>query len=157
MRPLAWAQIAAFALISAALASPALGQTATTPEPSATEAAPPEAPPVVEHSLGPPAPPTPSLLTGLVWLEQPRARDYARLYPRSAQDGNIQARVTLDCTVLEDGRMDCVVTNEDPPGQGFGAATLELSRLFRVGPTTTAGEPTAGGRLRRTIRWLVAG
>lgn len=152
MRPLVWVQAAAFVLISAILASPSLAQTAVDPAPSSDSSLP-EGPHVAVDP--PPAPPELAVLTSLVWLEQPSARDYARLYPRSARDENINASVTIDCTVLADGRMDCVVTNETPPGRGFGAATLQLSQLFRVAPQTRDGVTTEGGSVRRTIRWLV--
>ena len=47
----------------------------------------------------------------------------------------------------------CTVTNEDPPGFGFGEATLRISRFFRIAPATRDGVPTSGGRFRTTVRW----
>lgn len=155
MRPLIWVQAAALAVISAVLASPAMAQTTVDPGPSSTATTLPEVPQVYAIDP-PPAPPTPDILTGLIWLEQPDARDFARNYPDLATQGNVSGRVTLDCRVVDRGRLDCVVTNEDPPGYGFAEATLAISRQFRVAPATRDGRPTEGGRIRRTIRWVIA-
>ena len=104
----------------------------------------------------PPAPPAPSVITNPVFLEQPNVRDYARYYPARAQERDQEGRATLDCIVAVDGRLACTITSEDPPGWGFGEATLRVSRHFRVAPQTRDGQPTAGGRFRRTIRWVLA-
>lgn len=159
MRPLAWTELTAFVLISALLATPALAQTATDPPNEASTAAPPpSATTYIPVAIDPPpAPPPPEgmLVTGLTWLERPGAVDFARNYPHEAQRQNITGRVTLDCIVLDDGRLDCTVLHEDPPGRGFAEATLRISRLFRIAPQTTDGTPTVGGRIRRTIRWMM--
>lgn len=95
----------------------------------------------------------PSAMTGIRWEEQPRAQDFARLYPHEASRRGISGRATLNCTVNETYHLDCVVESETPPDMGFGAATLAIAEKFRVGPFTESGEPTLGGRIRRTIRW----
>jgi protein TonB len=105
----------------------------------------------------PPAPPTPSVLTGITWLESPNARDYVRFYPPRALERGQEARVQLDCIVSADGRISCSVTAEEPSGWGFGEASLRVARQFRVAPATQDGRPTSGGRLRKTIVWRLAG
>lgn len=101
-----------------------------------------------------PTPPPP--LTGIRWLQQPDGDDFARLYPDRARDREQEGRVMLDCVVSADGRIACSVASEDPPGWGFGEASLRISRQFRVAPQTADGTPTTGGRFRRPIRWQLA-
>jgi protein TonB len=115
--------------------------------------APPTPTPIPVAVDPPPAPPTPSVLTGVTWLEQPNGRDYARYYPSRAMDREQEGRVTLDCLVSADGRISCSVTSEDPPNWGFGEASLRIARHFRVAPQTADGRATTGGRIRRTIVW----
>lgn len=153
MRPLVWTQIAALALISAFLASPVLAQTPP------TEALPPAEqvtlPPV--PSYPPPAPPTPNVLTNVIWIEQPEARDFARYYPARAEAADMSGSATLDCLVSATGSLSCTVVSEEPAGFGFGEASLRISQHFRAGPTTRDGVATAEGRVRRVIRWRLFG
>ncbi|OQW62286.1 MAG: hypothetical protein A4S17_01650 [Proteobacteria bacterium HN_bin10] len=95
----------------------------------------------------------PSTVTGVRWEEMPDGHDFARLYPREAMRRGVSGRVGLSCIVNEEHRLDCEIIDEDPMEMGFGAATLELSREFRVAPLTEDGTPTIGQRIRRTIRW----
>lgn len=97
----------------------------------------------------------PSTVTGVRWVEQPTARDFARLYPRGARNRGVSGIVTIGCVVNEQYGLDCEVTAEDPPGMGFGQATLEIAEEFRIAPLTEGGEPTIGQRIRRTIRWVM--
>lgn len=117
--------------------------------------APPTPTPIPVAVDPPPAPPTPSVITNAVFTEQPDARDFARYYPERAQERGQEGRATVECIVGADGRLNCTITNEDPPGWGFGEATLRVSRHFRVAPATRDGSPTSGGRIRRTIRWVL--
>jgi periplasmic protein TonB len=129
------------------------------PPPPPEERVPPpmvDAPPqFTESATAPdpePAPPAP-VLTGIRWLQQPDGDDYTDLYPSRAEQREMEGRVVIDCTVAADGRIACTVASEDPPGWGFGEATLRVSRRFRVAPQTADGTPTAGGTFRKTIRW----
>jgi len=97
----------------------------------------------------------PSSVTGYRWEEQPDAQDFARLYPREALRRGVSGRATLNCVVNESYRLDCYVDNEDPVGMGFGDATLEIAEKFRISTHTESGDPTVGGRVRRTIRWVM--
>jgi protein TonB len=115
--------------------------------------APPTPTPIPVAVDPPPSPPTPSVITNPVWLEQPDARDYARYYPERAQEREVEGRATVECIVGADGRLSCTVTSEDPPGYGFGDATLRVTRHFRIAPSTRDGVATSGGRIRRTVRW----
>lgn len=103
----------------------------------------------------PPAPPNTSVLTGLVWLERPDGSDFARLYPVRAEHDRVNGRATLDCLVGVNGALSCTVLSEEPPGYGFGEATLQIAREFRLAAQTRGGVPTVGGRVRLPIRWAL--
>jgi protein TonB len=109
----------------------------------------------VEPEQAMPSPGAP-VITSVVWIEQPDGRDYALLFPPRALRERVDGLVSMDCLVDGEGRLDCTVVVEDPEGYGFGAATLEIAREFRLAPETRDGQPTAGGRVRRTIRWMMA-
>lgn len=134
--------VAAFGLMVASCAAPA----GPDPAPVATTVALAPLPPD-------PPPPEGTLETGLVWLEQPTAAEIASLYPSEAARLGAHGRVVMDCIVAEDGRLDCAVVWEFPAGFGFGEASLNVVRRFRIAPETADGTPTAGARVRRTIRW----
>lgn len=65
-----------------------------------------------------PPPPLPTIVSP-VWVRRP-----APEYPDAALTADIPvARVLLECDVRADGTIpDCVVTEETPPGYGFGEA-----------------------------------
>lgn len=96
------------------------------------------------------------IITGARFVEQPDANDYGEHYPSFAMEQGVEARVTLNCIIDADGRLRCIVENEEPLGLGFGAATLRIARLFRVAPEAEGGAPTVGRRIRRTIVFRLA-
>jgi protein TonB len=105
-------------------------------------------------SSPPPSSPPPSApMTGLTWLERPSGEVFASNYPTEALRNGVEGRVVLDCMVVAFGRLTCTIAFEDPPGQGFGAATLNIARSFRLAAQTADGTPTAGGRVRVPITW----
>lgn len=101
----------------------------------------------------PPAPPNLERLTNVVWVALPDAEDYIRYYPPRAWAENVGGQATLDCIVNGDGRLSCRITAEEPAGYDFGTATLRISREMRVAQETSDGQPTAGGRVGRSVRW----
>lgn len=115
--------------------------------------APPTPTPIPVAVDPPPAPPTPSVITNPVFLQRPDVRQFSQYYPERANEREVEGRATIDCIVGADGRLSCTVTSEDPPGYGFGEATLRISRFFRIAPATRDGVPTSGGRFRTTVRW----
>jgi len=115
--------------------------------------APPTPTPIPVAVDPPPAPPTPAVLTGVRWLRQPNGDDYVRFYPQRAMERDQEGSATVECIVDANGRLSCTIISEDPPGWGFGEATLRIARQFQVAPQTSDGRPTQGGRIRRTIRW----
>lgn len=90
------------------------------------------------------------------WIERPRGADLVELYPARAVRAGREGRVVLDCIVRADGRVQCSVESEDPPGFGFGEASLRASRLFRMSPQLEDGKPSEGGRVRVPITWQLA-
>lgn len=87
-----------------------------------------------------------------LWAQRPTAEDLARLYPAGARAR--MALVRIDCAVDAGGRLSgCRVTQEMPQGQGFGAATVEAARLFRIQPLDRGGGRVGGRRLRLPVRW----
>jgi protein TonB len=99
----------------------------------------------------PPSPPTPAVLTGMVWLQRPSSQDFSRYYPPRALEREQDGRVMLDCLVDSGGRISCTVLSEDPSGWGFGEAALRISRNFRAAAQTSDGRVTSGGRVRVPI------
>jgi len=97
-------------------------------------------------------PPEPTV-TRPVWIERPSGEDMARDYPKAAiQAGVYGARVVVDCGVVAEGRLDnCLVRQETPARYGFGQATIQLARRFRMAANDLDGKPTAGGVVRIPI------
>jgi len=78
----------------------------------------------------PDVPPRLPVLLNPAWARYPRAT-----FPRAAAKAGItEARVQLDCEQHPgDGRLqNCVVTQEDPAGHGFGEAALRAAHRARV-------------------------
>lgn len=115
--------------------------------------APPTPTPIPVAVDPPPAPPTPAIITNPTFLERPSGRDFERYFPPRALERGQSGRVMLDCIVAADGRISCTVSQEDPPGWGFGEASLRAAREFRVAPATADGRPTSGGRIRVPMTW----
>lgn len=67
------------------------------------------------------------------WLQRPTGDDMAATYPPQAVQHHVNGHATIVCAGKETGLMgNCIVTNEEPAGWGFGRATLQLSRHFKV-------------------------
>ena len=79
------------------------------------------------------------------WLETPSGEMMQEAYPKHAAFNDISGSATIVCTVGMEGRLHgCKVVAESPKGEGFGAAALQLSSLFRMIPpdTETATPPS---------------
>lgn len=86
------------------------------------------------------------------WVRKPTGRDIARVYPPEAQRRSLNGGAVITCSVLADGRLTaCQASDEQPPGMGFGEATLKLAPIFQMSPTTKDGRPVAGGTVRIPI------
>jgi TonB family protein len=65
----------------------------------------------------------------------PSADDMARFYPERASRMGISGVAMLRCVITTLGRLSaCAVLSEDPAGQGFGAAALQLVAKFKYAP-----------------------
>ncbi len=137
--------------------------TATAPPPTAPHvAAPPheEEKPDVDEGTGfpdleTPAPQTsgPVDLSNVRWASRPGRRDFERAYPERALYASQSGHVTLDCVASGSGALDCSVAVELPRGYGFGRAAMDLSRQFRLQPTTADGHSVAGGHIQVPIEF----
>jgi len=85
------------------------------------------------------------------WIRLPDADDYLDYYPERASRMSIGGRVTLGCLVSDAGTLSCSVTSEAPGDQGFGAAALKISKLFKMKPVSRDGRPVGGGHIRLPI------
>lgn len=95
-----------------------------------------------------------ALLTNPDWVERPDASAMARLYPRAAMAASLGGGAVVECAVNLEGQLEaCVVISESPEGYGFGEATLNAARLFRLTPQLRDGVPVAGARVRIPINW----
>lgn len=124
------------------------------------EAQGPPSPSPAIHADGPPPPPVTwrdedgALVTNPDWLERPSGNDLARYYPPLAANLGVQGRAVIECRVDVDGRLyECVVVEEAPEGMGFGAATVNVARYFRMTPQLRDGQPVDGARIRLPIAW----
>jgi TonB family protein len=89
------------------------------------------------------------------WTSLPKGEDFTAAFPAEARKaGVLKARVVLACTVAPDGALSgCQPRSEDPPGYGFGAATVALARNFKLGVWSEEGLPTVGGTVSVPIRY----
>jgi TonB family protein len=104
--------------------------------------------PEEEEVVEAPAPTWGLEISDVSWVREPSSRDFARYFPRRALDQGQSGRVTLDCVIAGNGRLDCSVAQENPSGYGFGDAALSISRNARVRPTLPDGSSAAGRHLR---------
>ena len=104
-------------------------------------------------------PPSEPTIANPVWVQRPTREDVARYYPEAAvQAGVTGGKAVMDCSVTGDGRLEnCLVRQQDPPGQGFDVAAVQLSRHFQMAAEDRDGKPTAGGVIRMPIMLSGAG
>lgn len=68
----------------------------------------------------------------------------------------VSGRATISCTVNARGGLDgCNIISEDPSDMGFGDAAMRMSKLFRMRPKTTDGQPVDGGTVRIPLRFVL--
>lgn len=87
---------------------------------------------------------------------RPGARDYWRYYPDRAINQEIGGSTILFCTIGADAKLTCSVGAESPPGWGFGAAALNISRSFQLNPEVL-GRPgfVVGDRMQVPVNFRV--
>lgn len=96
------------------------------------------------------APPPPGAVR---WTSRPTARRIADLYPDAASRQGVGGRVELNCTVTSALGLACGITNESPPGLGFGRAALSVANSYRVAPVLSDGAGAVGTRTRIAVQF----
>ena len=94
-------------------------------------------------------------ITNLQWQQRPDA-SFARLYPQAAQDRMLPGVAVVCCSIREDRRLDCQTAFEWPQGYGFGDATLQVMRDFRLTQASydeVMAGPDRDLPIRQTLRW----
>lgn len=81
------------------------------------------------------------------WVQRPDADDYEHYYPQRAYRLEVRGEAVLDCVIAADGTLSCSVAWESPADQGFGAAALAISKLYRHRATTREGLTVAGRKV----------
>jgi len=76
------------------------------------------------------------------WTRAPSG--LARYYPPRALERGIEGQVVLDCVVEVSGALDCAAVSETPPGWGFAAAAVRISRDYAMVPATRDGVAVEG-------------
>lgn len=132
-----------------AQSTPTAVETLPTPAQTKPTAAVDDRPPMLTDTTGtlpPPMPTPPKVIRNPTWLARPSADQLTGFYPSGALDRGISGEAVLDCTVTATGQLiHCGVSGETPPREGFGAAALKASRIFRMSPRTEDGQPVEGG------------
>lgn len=119
-------------------------------------AAPTEVPAVAPAAEAPepPRPPRPGIIMPPDWERRPSLDDYRKAYPAKALRLERTGKVVVSCLVQASGELEqCTLVSEDPPGLGFGEASLKLVKRFKMKPKTPDGAPVAGGTVRIVMPW----
>jgi TonB family protein len=101
-------------------------------------------------SLSPaPSPAAESQILNPDWLQKPDGEQMGWAYPPMAAALAIEGETTLSCGVTAEGLLrDCSVVRETPSDLGFAAASLLMTRYFRMSPKMVDGRGVAGGQVR---------
>ena len=84
----------------------------------------------------------------------PTADQIAALYPPRARDQEVEGRAVVQCRVTSAGLLEaCAVVSETPAGYGFGQATIEAAKLFRLNAIDPQGKPVTGTQIRLPVNW----
>ena len=79
------------------------------------------------------------------FVRGPSLREIIARYPPAARAARMDGQVELRCRVRLDQRLEgCRILRETPPGQGFGAAGVQVAETaFRFRPPIRDGRPVA--------------
>lgn len=97
---------------------------------------------------------------GAVASAQPPAKECAtgkRATPTGRRPIDIDGDVKMSCRVDVKGCLyECQILSEAPPGLGFGDAALAMSKIFKMRPKTSNGEPVEGGQVTIPLHFAAA-
>ena len=89
-------------------------------------------------------------------VHEPSNAEIGDLYPEGARQRNVGGRARVLCEIAATQRLvNCVVTHEDPPGYGFGAALLKVAELYRVAPPTYDGDVVRDAKFAIPMRFVM--
>lgn len=91
-----------------------------------------------------------------IWESTPSARRLSALYPQRALDRGREGEASLQCTVQENGRLDCVPVSETPARAGFGTAAVRVARTFRHAPQLADGSDATGSAVNLRVVFRMA-
>ena len=87
---------------------------------------------------------------------RPNADSGFHFYPREALEARVEGHATALCTVQASGDLTaCAITEETPPGYGFGAKVLETAQYIRVYSLSKYGAPTKGRLIAVPMRFTL--
>jgi hypothetical protein len=76
------------------------------------------------------------------WLKRPTPDSLRGVFPRQAVSKGVDGSAVISCVATIQGALqDCFVTDETPPGLGFGAAALALTPQLMFKPARLNGVP----------------
>lgn len=93
----------------------------------------------------------------LEWQDRPGA-GFARRYPDGAASRGISGAAVVCCTFNAERRLDCRTAFEWPVGYGFGEATIDVMRDYRLTQASydrLMSGPDRDLPMRRTMRWVL--
>ncbi|MDR3507221.1 MAG: energy transducer TonB [Caulobacteraceae bacterium] len=131
-------------------ASPALSQEAPAAGADGSGAG----PSLPDLPQSPPSPPRQPGYTQAKVLVRPTAAEMAGLFPAAASRANVAGSAKVSCVIQLDGTLgNCAILSEAPKGYGFGLATLNAARLYRIQPPTVVGQPLINSRYVLGVRF----
>jgi len=77
-------------------------------------------------------------------------KDVSQSYPSRAREDEVEGSATVECAAMKTGAVKCSMVSENPPGYGFGEATV---RLYQTKAKLISGAYDTGDRIRFTQRW----
>jgi uncharacterized protein len=118
----------------------------------------PASPVAVPPTYAAPTPAQPRIIRHPDWISRPGQNELVQSYPPDAQRTGLDGRAVIQCIIASNGTLTgCAVSQEDPPGSGFGDSALRLAPLFVMKQVSLDGQLVAGGIVRLAITFRHTG